>query len=175
VLVAAGPWTPEVIDDTPAWPAIVRTWGVTVQVELAAPPRHVLEEGVVHTINVPGGQDGSLFSLVAAEGVATVGSTFLATEPDPSIVASRLLERGARFVPGLATAAVREVRLCARPQSVDGRPFIGPVPGVEGLFVCAGHGPWGMSIGPASTELVVNLILDRGDEIPEALRSERAV
>jgi hypothetical protein len=32
-----------------------------------------------------------------------------------------------------------------------------------------------MSIGPASTELVVNLILDRGDEIPEALRSGRAV
>jgi glycine/D-amino acid oxidase-like deaminating enzyme len=159
----------------PAWPAVTRTWGVTVQVGLAHPPRHVLEEGVVHTINVPSGHDGGLFSMVTADGVATIGSTFLADQPDPDEWALRLIERGAAFVPALADATASEVRMCARPQSADGRPFIGPVPAVEGLFVCAGHGPWGMSTGPASAAMVAELILGQPDRVPAALRADRAI
>jgi glycine/D-amino acid oxidase-like deaminating enzyme len=174
VLVAAGPWTPSVMGLEPAWPPITRTWGVTVQVELEHSPRAVLEEGVVHTINTPGGHADSLFSLVTADGMATVGSTFLAEEPDPAVSGPLLLERGAAFVPGLADAAVKAIRLCARPQSVDGRPFVGAVPEAEGLFVCAGHGPWGMSTGPASAALVVDLMTGTEDRIPPALRAERA-
>ena len=44
VLVAAGPWTPEVIDPTRAWQPIVPVWGVVAEVEMDDPPRHVLEE-----------------------------------------------------------------------------------------------------------------------------------
>jgi glycine/D-amino acid oxidase-like deaminating enzyme len=175
VLVAAGPWTPGVLGLDPAWPAVTRTWGVTVQVGLAHPPRHVLEEGVVHTINVSSGHDGGLFSMVTADGVATIGSTFLADQPDPDEWALRLIERGAAFVPALADATASEVRMCARPQSADGRPFIGPVPGVDGLFVCAGHGPWGMSTGPASAAMVAELILGQPDRVPAALRADRAI
>jgi glycine/D-amino acid oxidase-like deaminating enzyme len=173
VLVAGGPWSAEIIGGDRPWPAVGRTWGVTVQVELANPPTHVLEEGVVHTINLPNGHAGSLFSLVAANGVATIGSTFLADEPDPIALAPRLLERGAAFVPALAGAQPRAVRLCARPQSLDGRPFIGPAPTVDGLFVCAGHGPWGMSTGPASAAAIVDLILGREDRVPPGLRADR--
>lgn len=174
VLVAAGPWTPEVLGLDPAWPAVTRTWGVTVQVDLPDPPRHVLEEGVVHTINVPSGHAGSLFSMVTADGIATVGSTFVADQPDPGEWAPRLIERAAAFVPALAGATATEVRMCARPQSADGRPFIGPVPGVERLFVCAGHGPWGMSTGPASAAMVAELILGQPDRVPAALHADRA-
>ena len=158
VLVAGGPWTPEILGLDPPWPAISRTWGVTVQVALPDPPAHILEEGVVHTINVPSGHAGSLFSMVTAGGVGTVGSTFVADEPDPQEWAPRLVERGAAFVPALATHPSGTCG-CARPQSADGRPFIGPVPDIEGLFVCAGHGPWGMSTGPASAAMVVEQIL----------------
>jgi glycine/D-amino acid oxidase-like deaminating enzyme len=175
VLVAAGPWTPEVLGLEPSWPAVTRTWGVTVQVSLPNPMHHVLEEGVVHTINVPSGHAGSLFSMVTAGGVATVGSTFVADRPDPDEWAPRLIERGAAFVPALAGATATEVRMCARPQSADGRPFLGPVPGVNGLFVCAGHGPWGMSTGPASAALVAELILGQPDRIPADLRADRAI
>jgi glycine/D-amino acid oxidase-like deaminating enzyme len=77
-------------------------------------------------------------------------------------------------VPALAGTVVKAIRLCARPQSVDGRPFVGAVPEVEGLFVCAGHGPWGMSTGPASAALVVDLMTGTEDRIPPALRAERA-
>lgn len=173
VLVAAGPWTRDVLGLEPSWPAVSRTWGVTVQVTLANPPRHVLEEGVVHTINVPSGHAGSLFSMVTADGVATVGSTFVADQPDPVEWGPRLIDRGAAFVPALAGADASEVRMCARPQSADGRPFIGPVPGAHGLFVCAGHGPWGMSTGPASAAMVAELIVGQPDRVPAALRADR--
>jgi glycine/D-amino acid oxidase-like deaminating enzyme len=175
VLVAGGPWTPEILGHDPPWPGIARTWGVTVQLELADPPRHVLEEGVVHTVNVASGLEGSLFSLVAVGGVATVGSTFVAVEPDPEILGPALVQRGSAFVPALAEARVVGVRLCARPQSADGHPFIGPVPDAEGLFVCAGHGPWGISTGPGSATLVVDLMLGRTDRTPAELRSDRGV
>lgn len=175
VLVAGGPWTPDVLEMDPAWPPVARTWGVTIQVAMADPPRHVLEEGVVHTINIPSGHAGSLFSLVAADGLATLGSTFLTEQPDPDELAPILLERGAAFVPALADAEIQAVRICARPQSADGRPFIGPVPEADGLWVCAGHGPWGMSTGPASAALVVDAMLGRGNRIPAELGTDRKV
>ncbi len=186
VLVAGGPWTPPLVDPSGAWEPIRRTWGVTVQLELgAAAPRHVVEEDEVDAVNRPlvaeqrasaaADVPPSLFSVASAAGVSTLGSTFLPSKPpDPAAIARLLIERGARYLPAIATAAVREIRVCARPQSSDGRPFIGPVAGVEGLFVCAGHGPWGISTGPASAELAVNALLD-GTPVPKELAADRPV
>jgi glycine/D-amino acid oxidase-like deaminating enzyme len=42
VLVAAGPWSPAIVDPSGQWRPIERTWGVTVAVRLAQPPRHIL-------------------------------------------------------------------------------------------------------------------------------------
>ena len=173
VLVAGGPWTPEILDLDPSWPPITRTWGVTVQVAMANPPRHILEEGVVHTVNIPTGQDSSLFSLMPVGAIATVGSTFLIDPPDPEVEGRLLVARGAAFVPALANAPILGIRMCARPQSADGRPRIGPVPGVDGLFVCAGHGPWGISTGPGSAALIADLILGRDDRVPAELAAAR--
>jgi glycine/D-amino acid oxidase-like deaminating enzyme len=70
---------------------------------------------------------------------------------------------------------VVEVRRCARPQSLDGRPFIGPLPWAQGLHVCAGHGPWGISTGPGSAALAVDAIVDGTTSgIPGALRADRS-
>jgi glycine/D-amino acid oxidase-like deaminating enzyme len=122
---------------------------------------------------LPGDADPpSLFTIASAGGVSTLGSTFLPAEPNRERVAKLLLERGARYLPAIAEAEVSEIRLCARPQSVDGRPFIGPVEGVEGLFVCAGHGPWGISTGPGSAALAVAAILD-GAAVPAVLQASR--
>jgi glycine/D-amino acid oxidase-like deaminating enzyme len=88
-------------------------------------------------------------------------------------VAPILVERGASLVPAIREAAIRAARVCARPQSVDGRPFIGSVPGRDGLFVCAGHGPWGISTGPASAALVVDVILDPAAAIPNDISAAR--
>ena len=180
VLLAAGPWSPLLLRPALAEPIrIRRTWGVTLQLALPDPPRHVLEEEEIGGTELGGAFRWSIpeaghavFSLASAGGRSALGSTFLLDEPDPGALAPALVERGARFMPAIAEAAVFEVRRCARPQSADGRPFIGPMAGVRGLFVCAGHGPWGISTGPASARLAVEAIFGDGT-VPPALRADR--
>ncbi len=188
VLLAAGPWTPELAHSDGSWHPITRTWGVTVQVRLGDDaPRHVVEQDEVDAVNRPAraleraataGEEvepESLFSIASAAGVSTIGSTFLPAEPDADRVAALLLRRGASYLPALAGVDVVEVRRCARPQSEDGRPFIGRLP-AAGLWVCAGHGPWGISTGPASAALVADAILSGSDEpIPAELRANRSI
>jgi glycine/D-amino acid oxidase-like deaminating enzyme len=169
VLVAAGPWTPDLV---PGWSErrpIRAVWGVVVTAAIAQPPRAVLEE---LGIDRPGPQPDELFSLVTAGADTSVGSTFLAEQPDAGQRASRILERAGRFVPALAEAQAIRVRACARPVAFDGRPLVGRAPGVDNLFVCAGHGPWGISTGPGSSRLVVDEILGRA-RIPQALSASR--
>lgn len=189
VLVAAGPWTPSIVAPGGEWQPIAPTWGVTVQLRLPGPtPRHILEEDAVDTVNRAAAataraaqaidygepEPPSLFSLASAAGVSTVGSTFLPLEPDPAFIEPLLLHRAAEFVPAVSRAEIIGRQACARPQSVDGRPFVGRAPNVEGLFVCAGHGPWGISTGPASAAIVARTILD-GTEPPRELDARRAV
>ena len=120
--------------------------------------------------------DGDVeFSLVPADGSSALGSTFLPTEPDPTAWLAALRRVGARYVPAVADAPLVGLRHCARPASADGRPLIGAIAGVAGLFVAAGHGPWGISTGPASARLVADLILGRIGPagVPEALDPAR--
>jgi len=176
VIVAAGPWSPEVVDPTRGWRPIVPVWGVVADVDFPDPPGHVLEEVGVEEVaegaEAGPGHAGALFSLVAADGRVSVGSTFLLDQPNPELWEGRLRRSADRFVPGLRQADVVGLRTCARPQSVDGRPLLGDVPGQEGLWVAAGHGPWGISTGPASARLVADALLERA-EIPEPLAAGR--
>jgi glycine/D-amino acid oxidase-like deaminating enzyme len=185
VLVAAGPWAPPLVDPSGAWAPIRATWGVTLQLRLdGQAPRHVVEEDEVDAVNRAAAATArasldsdadppSLFSIASAGGVSTLGSTFLPREPDPARIQALLVRRAVEFLPAIESAEIIERRLCARPQSVDGRPFIGRI-GVEGLFVCAGHGPWGISTGPASAAMIARAILD-GTEPPSDLSATRAV
>ncbi len=193
VLVAAGPWTSALIDPGGRWRPIRSVWGVVVETELASAPHHVLEEAEIEasigapepasatssdangpaTAARPDEAEGARFSLITAAGVSAVGSTFLERRPDPALWTVPILQRGSQFVQGLADAAIRGVRACARPMAEDRRPLIGAVPEVPGLYVCAGHGPWGISTGPASARLVADLILGRSVAIPALLDAAR--
>lgn len=184
MLVAAGPWTPRLVDPDDGWRPIRSTYGVTIQLRLgSAPPRHVVEEDEVDAINRadaataragapdPDADPPSLFSLATARGISTLGSTFLPAEPDPAAIETLLLRRAATFLPAIAEAEIVGRRMCARPQSVDGRPFIGAVAGLDGLFVCAGHGPWGISTGPATAAIAARAVLDGTPPPPELAAS----
>ena len=102
--MAAGPWTPGIVDPSGAWRPIAPRWGVVLPVTLAAPPSRVLEEAEISI--EPGveddGEAGHAFSLVTAEGVSSLGSTFLADEPDAASLVPSLIRRGIRFVPAIA-------------------------------------------------------------------------
>jgi glycine/D-amino acid oxidase-like deaminating enzyme len=175
VVVAAGPWTPSIVDPSGAWRPIDSRWGVVVPVRLEAPPNRVLEEAEISI--EPGadddGEPGHAFSLVSAEGASSLGSTFLVDEPDAASLVPSLVRRGARFVPAIADAPIGPPRVCARPQSIDGRPLVGAVPGAAGLWIAAGHGPWGISTGPASGRMIADLIDGRLATPPAALDPAR--
>jgi len=190
VVVAAGPGSPRLVDPTGRWTPIRPLWGVVVEADLAVTPRHVLEEAEIDAaIGTPSpGEEGDAeaddtgdgaaepgidFSLVPLPGGSVVGSTFLDIEPDPAAWIEPVLLHAAQFVPGVLDAPIRGARACARPQSVDGRPLIGPVPWLRGLQICSGHGPWGISTGPASARLVADLLLGRDPGIPAALAPGR--
>ncbi|HET9520122.1 MAG TPA: FAD-dependent oxidoreductase [Candidatus Limnocylindrales bacterium] len=187
VVVAAGPWAPDLLRGAFDVP-IVPVWGVVAGIDLPDPPRHVLEEIEIDIEPADAGEpadgdgeaagggegDGAFgFSLVTAGRASALGSTFLADEPDPAAVVDRLRDRGARYVPALAIAPLTGVRACARPVSVDRRPIVGRVPGVDGAFICAGHGPWGISTGPATARMVADLVLGRPAGIPMGLDPAR--
>jgi D-amino-acid dehydrogenase len=170
-VVAAGPWTGAALG-TPGWRTVAPLWGVVAQVRLPTPPRHTIEQAGVEALTSPGGGPDSLFSIVTADGASGVGSTFTPEPLDATATAPVLLERGARYVPALADAAIESVRTCARPLSADGRPLLGPVRGTDGLYLLTGHGPWGISLGPGSAQMVADAIL-AGAEIPAELAAAR--
>jgi glycine/D-amino acid oxidase-like deaminating enzyme len=176
VVVAAGPWTPEIVDPSGRWRPIRPLWGVVAEVDLASPPRHVLEEAEIDAAIEPTSADvleGLSFSLVTAAGRTVLGSTFLDDEPDADAFIPAIRRRGAQFVPALADARILGTRRCARPLSVDGRPLVGRVPWLEGLFVLAGHGPWGISTAPGSARILADLVLGRRAGVPDALDPAR--
>jgi D-hydroxyproline dehydrogenase subunit beta len=211
VVVAAGPWTPTVLDPTKTWRPIRASWGVVAGIRLAAAPRHGLEatdieiEPVDATVGEgaddrtsegmgPTWTDGEAassagrpgvgprvadelvdFSLASSNGASALGSTFLPVEPDPESWLSALRRVGASYVPAVADAPLLGMRACARPVSLDGRPLVGQADWIDRLWIIAGHGPWGISTGPASARLVADRILGRsdGDVIPAELRVGR--
>jgi len=185
VVVAAGPWTAELVDPSGHWRPIRPLWGVVVETLLASPPGHVIEEAAMDVALGTGEVAAAAgaapedrastpeTSLVTAGGATAVGSTFLDDEPDPSAWTERILARAATFVPAVADAPIRETRACARPLAADGRPLVGRIPWIEGLFVCSGHGPWGITTGPASARQVADLVLGRDAAIPSAFDPAR--
>lgn len=170
VVVAAGPWTAAALG-APTWRAVTPLWGVVAQVRLSDPPRHTVEEAGVETLTSPGGGPPSLFSIVTAGETSGVGSTFVREEPDAAAIAPLLVERGARYVPALEDAKIEGVRACARPLSSDGRPRLGAID--DGVYLLTGHGPWGISLGPGSAQIVAEMVLGRRTEIAPELAATR--
>ena len=178
VVAAAGPWTPALLDPTGRWTPISPLWGVVVEADVPGAPRHVLEEaGIDETLDAGGAAEaagpdtggGLEFSFVPQAIAGSVGSTFLADEPVPEAWTERILVGAMRFVPAIGEAPIRGVRCCARPHSADGRPLVGAVPGLANAYICAGHGPWGISTGPGSARLTADLVLGREPSIPAEL------
>jgi glycine/D-amino acid oxidase-like deaminating enzyme len=47
-----------------------------------------------------------------------------------------------------------------RPVTPDGYPLLGPVPGLAGLWVAAGHGPIGVLAAPATARMLAGHLVD---------------
>jgi D-amino-acid dehydrogenase len=82
-----------------------------------------------------------------------------------------LLRASLALAPGLAGAAVTEVRVGLRPVSGDDLPVLGPVPGWDNLHLVTGHGTEGLLLGPYSAALVARCAL--GQPVPDELQPFR--
>jgi len=75
------------------------------------------------------------------------------------------------LLPGLADAEVVKHWAGLRPASPEGLPFIGAVPGYEGLWLNCGHFRNGLVLAPASCQLLTDLMVGRApciDPVPYA-------
>jgi D-amino-acid dehydrogenase len=74
----------------------------------------------------------------------------------------RALERSAsRFLREVPAWSRGEAWVGARPITPDGLPFIGLLPGYRNVFVAAGHGMLGVTLAPATADLLADLMQER--------------
>lgn len=71
-----------------------------------------------------------------------------------------ILKNATRLVPGLKGMNIIRMFAGLRPYTPDGLPIIGPVEGIEGFFVAAGHEGDGIALSPVTGKIVSDLIVD---------------
>ena len=96
-----------------------------------------------------------------------------------------IIERASRRVPKLENAEVMRGVTGVYDMTPDSRPLLGEVPGVDGLYLCAGFSGMGFKISPAIGLVMSELLLDGAarqwtsrrsvqDVLPKASRSRRS-
>ena len=154
VLVAAGSWTGDLLAGFCGPAPEIRP--VKGQMLL-----YRAEPGVLRHILMHEGR----YLIPRRDGRILVGSTMEHTGFDKSVtpqVREELSVVATRLIPALADYPVERHWAGLRPGSPDGIPYIGACPGVEGLFVNAGHFRNGVVMGLASARLMADLMLNRG-------------
>lgn len=195
VVLATGPWTRPLAAragiDLPVGGA--RGWllqtaplpwtvGHTLMDAGWAAPRDSTFPGRAPTVEELAGATGdtepwSAFALQqGAGGHAVVGGSLAASlreDAEHPETARGLARRALRFVPGLAGVPVVATWSGVRPVTPDGRPLVGPVPGLAGLWVAAGHGPIGVLAAPATARMLADHLVG-GRPDPAAARFDPA-
>ena len=109
----------------------------------------------------------SLYTVPWADGRVAAGATYetgTGFAPHSTVEGvHEVLGDTLEVVPGLAEAAIEEVRVGLRPGSADGLPVCGAVPGIEGAYLATGHGPTGLQMGPYTGRQVARLV--RGEPL----------
>lgn len=169
VVLAAGSWSSQVIPSSPAerrvaenpvdeslqptalTPAVKPIRGQLLHLGMAGRPASRVVWGE-RCYLVPW-RDGSV--LVGAT-VEDVGFDERATAAGVHL----LLDSATELMPGLATAAFREVRVGLRPGTNDELPVVGASSTMRNVFYATGHYRSGVLLAPLTAALVADLVLD---------------
>ncbi|BAV77423.1 glycine oxidase ThiO [Pseudomonas chlororaphis subsp. aurantiaca] len=104
------------------------------------------------------------YAIPRRDGHILIGSTLEheGFDKTPTLSALESLKASAiELIPALAQAEVVGHWAGLRPGSPEGIPYIGPVPGLEGLWLNCGHYRNGLVLAPASCQLFTDLMLGR--------------
>ncbi len=77
---------------------------------------------------------------------------------------AKLMSTAIEMVPRLAEATVPGMWAGLRPDTPDHRPYIGPVPGFDGLIAATGHFRIGLTLAPITADIVRDLIVNGKSE-----------
>ena len=152
VIVAGGAWSGILLE-----PLGIRTDIRPVKGQMLM---YRAEPGLVRCIL----QDHGRYAVPRRDGHVLFGSTLEESGFDRSVsdgARAELTAAAASLVPALAACPLVRHWAGLRPGSTDGVPSIGPVPGVAGLYVNAGHFRNGVLLAPASARLLADIVLGR--------------
>lgn len=166
VVVSAGPWTGVLLEGVGA--------------KIATPP----VKGEILLLRGRPGQlrriieHGKNYLVPRDDGLILVGATEEEAGFDTASTAEgqRILREAiARLCPSLGDLPAEGAWAGLRPGSFDTRPYIGPLPGFENLWVVSGHKRAGLQLAPSTAELVADLLAGEAPRInPAPFRLDRA-
>ena len=114
--------------------------------------------GTVHSPEVFPRADGTTY-VCAISSESPLPADPADVAPDPGAI-ERLEQMCVRLSPVLAGSPIIARQACFRPVTRDGLPLIGPVPGLDNVYVATGHSVWGILNAPATGEAMAELIVD---------------
>jgi glycine oxidase len=165
IILATGAWSDALLQPLGWQPGIRPVRG---QIALLHP-----EAPLFHRIVVR----GKLYLVPRPDGRVLVGSTEEDVGFDKRTTASavrNLLAFAVVIVPGLAEAPLERCWAGLRPGTLDELPYLGPVPGLDNLFVAAGHFRSGIQLSPGTGLLLKELLLGQELTVPiEPYRLDR--
>ena len=183
VVVAAGPWSPRLLEPLGIRLPILGVRGWLVRVDPGRPlARHLVRtaegNGAVAATRAGDIARGGLprsegyGSIVHPydDGTALIGSSraaWLTPEPEDPSAPRQLLTNAIRIVPRLADAVMLSSWWGLRPMTPDERPVIGRVR--DGLVVATGHGSEGVINGAGTAELVASIVLGERPPFDQSL------
>ncbi len=108
---------------------------------------------------------GKTYLVPRSDGHVLLGST---EEPEAGYVKrnsskamATLMQTATQLVPSLERAEFVAAWSGFRPGTPDERPYIGPVPGFEGLIAATGHYRAGLTLAPATADAVAAIVQNR--------------
>ncbi|MFG0335390.1 MAG: glycine oxidase ThiO [Maioricimonas sp. JB049] len=156
IVICSGAWTSPLLARAGVCAEIEPIRG---QIALLSTPqpvlRHVIECGHRYLVPRP---DGRLLIGATQERAGFDKRTTASAVQD-------LLQFALKLCPALENAHVERTWAGLRPRAVRGRPFIGPSPRFDNLYLAAGHFRWGLHLSPITGLLIRQMILGEPLEI----------
>lgn len=145
-ILAAGAWTPALLGKDEAGLDIKPMRGQMLLFEAPPKPRSIIYQNGFYLITR---EDGRVLAGSTAE---DVGFTLDTTDE----AAQTLYAKAVALLPELKAARVTHHWAGLRPGAPDNIPTIAPHPFLENLYINSGHFRYGITMAPASAEIILN-------------------